>query len=100
MAGVQRLPVQADIGAEPARLDEPLRGVVTGLAERLERAEPECVDVAVMWLDVIADCRRLNDSALEAERAQGVFTQLVASDSSPERWSTTCPTSSIGRERP
>jgi hypothetical protein len=62
--------------------------------------EPEFVDVAVMWLDVIADCRRLDDAAFEAERAQGVFTQLVPSDSSPERWSTTCPTSSIGRERP
>jgi hypothetical protein len=27
---------------------------VTSLAERLERAEPEFIDVAVMWLDVIA----------------------------------------------
>src|SRR5215472_14729058 len=100
MARVQRPPIEANIGAETARLNEPLRRDVASLAQALERTQPEFVDVAVMWLDVIADFCRRDDAAFEAERAQGVFTQRVASDSSPERWSTTCPTSSVGRERP
>jgi hypothetical protein len=80
---VQRPSIEANIGTETARLDKPLRTVVTPLAERLERAEPELVDVAVMWLDVIADFRCPDDTALEAERAQRVFAQLVSSDSTP-----------------
>ena len=69
MARVQGPPIQADIGAETACLDEPLRAVVTSFAKRLERAEPELIDVAAMRLDVIADFRRRDDTALEAERA-------------------------------
>ena len=34
------------------------------------RTEPEFIDVAVMWLDVIADFRRRDDAELEAERTQ------------------------------
>jgi hypothetical protein len=83
MARVQRPAIQADIGTETACLDEALRTVMTSLAERLKRAEPEFVDIAVMWLDVIADFRRRDDIALETERAQRVFAQLVSSDSSP-----------------
>jgi hypothetical protein len=83
VARVQRPSIEANIGTETARLDKPLRTVVTPLAERLERAEPELVDVAVMWLDVIADFRCPDDTALEAERAQRVFAQLVSSDSTP-----------------
>jgi hypothetical protein len=98
MTRVQRPPIKADIGAETARLDEPLRRVVTWLAERLERAEPEFVDVAAMWLDVIADGRRRDDAALEAERTQRMLEQLVPSNPSPA--STTRPTSSVCRERP
>jgi hypothetical protein len=45
---------------------------MTALAEAHERAEPEFVDVAVMRLDVIADCRRLDEAALEANRTAGV----------------------------
>jgi hypothetical protein len=82
MTRVQRPPIKADIGAETARLDEPLRRVVTWLAERLERAEPEFVDVAAMWLDVIADGRRRDDAALEAERTQRMLEQLVPSEPS------------------
>src|SRR5262245_60118939 len=55
MARVQRPAIQANIGAETARLDEPLRGVVATLAQALKRAEPEFVDVAAMCLDVITD---------------------------------------------
>ncbi|HVD74104.1 MAG TPA: hypothetical protein VNC81_11045 [Xanthobacteraceae bacterium] len=57
MIGIERPPIKTNVGSEPAELDEPLRGVVTFLAKRLERAKPEFIDVAVMWLDVIADCR-------------------------------------------
>ena len=58
VAGVQRPSIQADIGAESVQLDESLPGVVTLLAKRLKRTEPELVDVALVRLDVIADCRR------------------------------------------
>ena len=64
MTRVQRQAIQADIWADSVLLDEPLRGVVTFLAKRLERAKPELVDVAMVWLDVIADCRRRDDGAL------------------------------------
>jgi hypothetical protein len=66
MARVQWPAIKPDIGTETTRLDEPLRAVVTWLAERLERAEPEFVDVAAMRLDVIADCRRRDDAAIHA----------------------------------
>ena len=36
------------------QLDEPLRAVVTLFAERLKRTEPKFIDIAVVWLDVIA----------------------------------------------
>ena len=59
------------------------------LAQALERTEPEFVDVAVMWLDVVADFCCGDDTALETERAQRVFAQLVPPDSSPSvPWST------------
>jgi hypothetical protein len=69
MARVERPAVQANVVAEAARLDEPLRGVVATLGQAHERAEPELVDVAMMRFDVIADCRRRDDGALEAVRA-------------------------------
>lgn len=62
--------VEADVGAEAARLDEPLRGVVARLAQTLKRTEPEFVDVAAMRFDVIADFRRRDNAALQAEGAQ------------------------------
>jgi hypothetical protein len=55
VAQVQRPAIQTDIRAETVQFDEPLRGIVTFLAKRLERSEPEPVDVAGMWLDVIAN---------------------------------------------
>ena len=64
MAGVQRPPVWADIGAKTARLDKPLRGVVATFAEAHERTEPEFVDVAVVRLNMVADCCRLDYAAL------------------------------------
>ena len=70
VARVQRPAIETNIGAETARLDEPLSPVVAALAQALERTKPEFVDVAVMWLDVIADFRRRDDAELEAERTQ------------------------------
>jgi hypothetical protein len=58
-------------------LGEALAGIMTALAKAHERAEPEFVDIAVMGLDVIADCRRLDDAALEAEQTQRVSEQLL-----------------------
>jgi hypothetical protein len=83
MARVQRQAIQADIGAETVLLDEPFRGVVTFLAKRLERAKPELVDVAMVWLDVIADCRRRDDGALQAIFTKRMFEQLVLPDPGP-----------------
>jgi hypothetical protein len=60
---VERPTIEPDTRAETARLDEPLRAVVTRFAERLEWTEPELIDIAVMRLDVIADRRRLDDAA-------------------------------------
>ena len=85
MAWVERPAIEAHIRAKPAGLDKPLRRVVATFAEAHERAEPEFVDIAVMGLDVIADCRRLDDAALEAECAQRMFKKLVPSNSSPKR---------------
>ena len=83
MARIQRPAIEADIRPETAQLDEPLRAVVTRLAERLERAEPKFVDVAMMRLDVIADCRRRDEAALEAELAQWMLEQLVPANHRP-----------------
>src|SRR5262245_49454966 len=88
MPRIERAPIQADIGAEAVRLDEPLRGVVAPLAQALECAKPEFVDVAMMRFDGIADFCRRDDTAFETERARaaGVF--------GFEPCNTTCPTSS------
>ena len=54
-------------------LGEALAGIMTALAKAHERAEPEFVDIALMRLNVIADCRRLDNAPLQAERAQRMF---------------------------
>jgi hypothetical protein len=41
--------------SEPVELNESLRAAVAVLAEAHERAEPEFVGVAAMWLDVITN---------------------------------------------
>ena len=64
MARVERPAIEANIRAKAADLDKSLRGVVATFAEAHERAEPELVDVAVMRLNVVADCRRLDDAPL------------------------------------
>ena len=83
MARIQRPAIQADIRPETAQLDEPLRAVVTRLAERLERAEPKFVDVASMRLNVITDFRRGYDAALEAKLTKRMLEQLVLPDPGP-----------------
>jgi hypothetical protein len=64
MARVERPPIEAHARAEPADLGKPLRGVVATFAEAHERADPEFVDVAMVRLNVVADCRRLDDAPL------------------------------------
>ena len=53
------------------------------LAQTLERTKPEFVDVAVMRLNVIADCCRGDDASLRAILTQRMFAQLVPPDPSP-----------------
>jgi hypothetical protein len=75
-------------------LNESLRAVVAVLAEAHERAEPEFVGVAAMWLDVITNlCGRIK-VILAGVRVAGAF-GCEPSDSS----NTTCPTSSVDRGR-
>jgi hypothetical protein len=83
MPRIERPSIQADIGSETVRLDKRLRGVVAAFAQALKRTKPEFVDLAAMWLDVIADFRRRDDTALETERTKRLFAQLMPSDSSP-----------------
>ena len=64
MARVERPAIEAHIRPKTVDLDKPLPGVVATFAEAHERAEPEFVDVAVMRLNVIADCCRLDDAPL------------------------------------
>jgi hypothetical protein len=85
VARVERPAIETHIRAKPADLDKALRGVVATSAEAHERAEPEFVDVAVVRLDVVANCRRLDDAPLQAERAQRMFKKLVPSNPSPTR---------------
>jgi hypothetical protein len=44
MIRVEGPPINANIGTKLERLHKPLRTVVTSLAERLERAEPEFIN--------------------------------------------------------
>jgi hypothetical protein len=64
MARVERPAIETDIRAKPADLDKSLPGVVATFAEAHERTEPEFVDVAVVRLNMVADCRRLDYAAL------------------------------------
>ena len=43
---------------------------MTLLAQALKRAKLEFIDVATVWLDVIAVFRRLDDAALRAVRTE------------------------------
>jgi hypothetical protein len=83
MTRVHKPAIEVNIRAKPARLDKPLRRVVATLAKTHKWTEPEFVDVAVVRLDVIADCRRLDDAALGAEDAQRMFKKLVPPDPRP-----------------
>jgi hypothetical protein len=63
VARVQRQPIKTDIRAEAVQLNEPLRAVMTLLAQALKRAKPELIDVAMVWLDVVTDHCRRDDAA-------------------------------------
>src|SRR5262249_17242296 len=73
--------------------------VMTLLAQALKRAKPELVDVAVMWLDVIADRRRCDDAARNTYTA-GAWAAGAFGFEPSEPWSTTYPTFFAGREHP
>jgi hypothetical protein len=83
VARVRRPPIRPYVRAETARLDEPLRAVMTPLAERLERTEPEFVDIAPMRLDVITNLRRRDNASLLAILAKRLLEQLVPPDPRP-----------------
>ena len=83
MARIQRPAIRANMRSKPALLDEPLCRVVAGLAQAQKRPEPEFVDVAAMWLEVIANGRRRDDAAIQTEFAERLLEQLVLSDAGP-----------------
>jgi hypothetical protein len=64
-------------------LDNPLRRIVISLAQALKRAQPELVDVALVRFDVIADFRRRDDAALQAELAERIRDQLLLPNPGP-----------------
>jgi hypothetical protein len=78
MARIERPAIRTDCRIIAALLNEPLRTVVARLAQRLELAEPEPIDVSAMRLDVIDDGGGAHNTALEAERAQRLDAQLMA----------------------
>ena len=63
---------------------------MTMLAEAHERAEPELVDVAAMWLDMITDGCGLIYAPFETECAQRVLKQLVLADPRPTPGAVPC----------
>ena len=83
MAWIQRPTIGPNVEPIAPLLDHLLAAVVTRLAQRLERPEPELVDVAAVRLNVIADRSGFDNAALEAERAQQVRQQLMAPDARP-----------------
>jgi hypothetical protein len=100
MARIQRPPIKANIGSKPTRLDEPLSAVVTLFAQALKRAEPELVDVPFVRLDMIADCRRRDDAAIQAILAKRVREKLLLPDPGPASPGIPLVISSVGCERP
>jgi hypothetical protein len=83
MVRIKRPTIEAYIRAKPTRLDKALRAIVTMLAERLERAEPELVDIAMVRLDMVADRRGHDDAAFQAILAKRMREQLVPPDPRP-----------------
>ena len=83
MIRIERPAIDADVGAESVQLDVTLRGIVARLAKRLKRPEPKYIHVATMRLDVVADGRRRDDAALEAELAQRMLEQLMPANPRP-----------------
>jgi hypothetical protein len=79
---VERPTIEPNAGVA-ANLDEPLSAVMTPLAERPERTEPEFVVIAPMRLDVITDLRRRDNAALQAILAKRMREQLVPLDPCP-----------------
>jgi hypothetical protein len=83
MARVERQSVKANIRTIATRLDEALRSVMTLLAQALKRTEPKFIDIAVVWLDVIANRRCRDGAAFQAIFAKRVLKQLVLPDPGP-----------------
>ena len=80
---VERPTIESNAGEVAASLDKPLCAVMTPLAERLERTEPEFVDIPPMRLDVITDLRRHDNASVEAILAKRMLEQLVPTDPRP-----------------
>ena len=57
---------------------------------------PQCRE----WLFAFCAPGRADDAALRAVRTERVLEELVLPDPGPQPLSTTCPTSSVGREHP
>ena len=80
---VHRPTINANIRTKPTPLDKALAGIVATLAQAHERAVPEFIDAAAMWLDMVADLGRGYDAALRAIAAERLLEQLVPADPRP-----------------
>ena len=66
MARIGRPAVQTYVSPIAALLDHFLGAIVTRLTQRLQPPQPELVDIAVVRLNVVADRRRNDQTALGA----------------------------------
>ena len=85
MTRIERPAVQTYVSPIAALLDHFLGAIVTRLTQRLQPPQPELVDIAVVRLNVVADRRRNDQTALGAECAQRVRQQLMAPEPRPAR---------------
>lgn len=74
---IDRKSVRADSNGKASRFNLLLRAVVAGLAERLERTNPEPRRVATMRRDVVTDRGPNNLPCLKMECAQRIGVELI-----------------------
>ena len=71
MVHIDRKPINTDLCAVATLLDLTLGAVMTLLAQRLQLAESKRIPAPMMWLDVVDDRRRHNESmVVQTHRAQ------------------------------
>jgi hypothetical protein len=85
MIWVKWVAVEPDVAAVTIQLNLTLGAVVTAFAQRLQLAQPEFIEIAMVRLDMVDDGGQLDQAALRAEFAQRVFLQLVAAEATPAR---------------